>query len=56
MTSFNTKVLGDQGLYRLEFETDDREQYLLMQKLARMCVDQSKCRDCSRKKYTFDKK
>lgn len=56
MTSFNTKVFG-KGLYRLEFETDNRENYLRMQKLARACVDQDEvciaedigeevCEDC----------
>ena len=35
-TGFNTRV-GD-GEYCLQFETDDREYYLLMQETARRCV------------------
>ena len=36
-TGFNTKV--GNGEYRLQFETDNREYYLLMQETARRCVD-----------------
>ena len=36
-TGFNTRV-GD-GEYCLQFETDNREYYLLMQETARRCVD-----------------
>lgn len=36
-TGFNTKV--GKGEYRLKFETDDKEQFLLMQEIARRCVD-----------------
>ena len=36
-TGFNTQV--GNGEYRLQFETDNREYYLLMQKIARRCVD-----------------
>ena len=36
-TGFNTKVSN--GEYRLQFETDNREYYLLMQSTARRCVD-----------------
>ena len=34
---FNTQA--GNGQYRLQFETDNKEDYLLMQKLARLCVD-----------------
>lgn len=36
-TEFNTQV-GNRE-YRLQFETDNEEQYLLMQSVARRCVD-----------------
>ena len=36
-TGFNTQVSN--GEYRLQFETDNREHYLLMQETARRCVD-----------------
>ena len=36
-TRFNTQV--GNGEYRLRFETDNREYYLLMQETARRCVD-----------------
>ena len=36
-TGFNTQVSN--GKYRLQFETDNREYYLLMQETARRCVD-----------------
>ena len=36
-TEFNTQV--GNGEYRLQFETDNREYYLLMQENARRCVD-----------------
>ena len=36
-TGFNTQV--GNGEYRLRFETDNREYYLLMQETARRCVD-----------------
>ena len=36
-TGFNTQV--GNGQYRLRFETDNKEDYFLMQKLARLCVD-----------------
>ena len=36
-TGFNTQV--GNGEYRLQFETDNREYYLLMQETARCCVD-----------------
>ena len=36
-TGFNTQVSN--GEYRLQFETDNREYYLLMQETARRCVD-----------------
>ena len=35
-TGFNTQV--GNGEYRLQFETDNREYYLLMQSTARRCV------------------
>ena len=36
-TGFNTQASN--GEYRLQFETDNREYYLLMQETARRCVD-----------------
>ena len=36
-TGFNTQV--GSGEYRLQFETDNKEYYLLMQETARRCVD-----------------
>ena len=36
-TGFNTQVSN--GEYRLQFETDNKEHYLLMQSTARRCVD-----------------
>lgn len=36
-TGFNTQVSN--GEYRLQFETDNKEYYLLMQSTARRCVD-----------------
>ena len=36
-SGFNTQVGG--GKYRLQFETDNKECYLLMQEIARRCVD-----------------
>ena len=36
-TGFNTQV--GNGEYRLQFETDNKEHYLLMQESARRCVD-----------------
>ena len=36
-TRFNTQV--GNGEYRLQFETDNKEHYLFMQKMARRCVD-----------------
>ena len=37
---FNTQTGG--GKYRLQFETDNEEYFLLMQELARCCVDHPK--------------
>ena len=54
-TGFNTQV-GD-GEYRLQFETDNKEHYLLMQETARRCVDSARlaaqgeklpCETCTR--------
>lgn len=39
-TGFNTQTGG--GQYRLQFETDNEEYFLLMQELARCCVDHPK--------------
>lgn len=39
-TGFNTQTGG--GHYRLQFETDNEEYFLLMQELARCCVDHPK--------------
>ena len=36
-TGFNTQA--GNGEYRLQFETDNREYYMLMQSTARRCVD-----------------
>ena len=36
-TEFNTQV--GNGEYRLQFETDNKEHYLLMQSAARRCID-----------------
>ena len=36
-TEFNTQI--GNGEYRLQFETDNKEQYLFMQNMARRCVD-----------------
>ena len=36
-TGFNTQVSN--GEYRLQFKTDNKEYYLLMQSTARRCVD-----------------
>ncbi len=36
-TGFNTQV--GNGEYRLQFETDNKEYYMLMQETARRCVD-----------------
>lgn len=36
-TEFNTQI--GNGEYRLQFETDNKEHYLLMQSIARRCVD-----------------
>lgn len=50
-TGFNTQV--GNGKYRLQFETDNKEYYLLMQEMARTCVDNAKkgkspCETCKR--------
>ena len=39
-TGFNTQTGG--GQYRIQFETDNEEYFLLMQELARCCVDHPK--------------
>ena len=39
MTAFDTKGPAPDGLYRLSFETDNKEHFLFMQDMARMCVD-----------------
>ena len=36
-TEFNTQI--GNGEYRLQFETDNKEQFLFMQEIARRCVD-----------------
>lgn len=38
-TGFNTQVSN--GEYRLQFETDNKEHYLIMQSSARRCVDRA---------------
>jgi len=39
-SGFNTQV--GNGEYRLQFETNNKEHYLLMQEMARRCVDGTK--------------
>ena len=39
MTEFNTQTCDAEKSYRLQFETDDKDCFLFMQKAARMCVD-----------------
>lgn len=39
-TGFNTQTGG--GQYRIQFETDNKEYFLLMQELSRCCVDHPK--------------
>ena len=46
-TGFNTQV--GNGEYRLQFETDNREYYLLMQETARRCVDGKHVTNADRK-------
>lgn len=41
-TVFNTQV-GD-GKYYLQFETNNKEHYMLMQSLARLCMDRTNIR------------
>lgn len=36
-TEFNTQI--GNGAYRLQFETDNKDHYLLLQEMARRCVD-----------------
>ena len=36
-TEFNTQI--GNGAYRLQFETDNKEHYLILQEMARRCVD-----------------
>lgn len=38
-TAFNTQV-GD-GKYCLQFETDNKEHYMLVQSLVRLCIDRA---------------
>ena len=40
-TGFNTQT--GNGEYRLQFETTDEQQFLLMQSVARLCVDIANC-------------
>ena len=40
-TEFNTQI--GNGEYRLQFETDNKEHYLLLQEMARRCVDGKPC-------------
>lgn len=41
-TEFNTQV--GNGKYCLQFETDNKEYYMLMQSLARLCIDRTNIR------------
>ena len=45
-TGFNTQV--GNGEHRLQFETDNKEHYLLMQEAARRCVDGKSKTDADR--------
>lgn len=40
-TEFNTQI--GNGEYRLQFETDNKQHYLLLQEMARRCVDGKPC-------------
>ena len=52
-TGFNTQVSN--GEYRLQFETDNREYYLLMQETARRCVDGKPVTNADRIRAMSDK-
>lgn len=41
-TVFNTQV--GNGKYRLQFETDNKEHYMLIQSLVRLCMDRTNIR------------
>ena len=51
-TRFNTQV--GNGEYRLQFETDNKEYYLLMQETARRCVDGKPATNADRIRYMTD--
>ena len=52
-TGFNTHV--GNGEYRLQFETDNKEYYLLMQETARRCVDGKPVANADRIRAMSDK-
>lgn len=61
MTGFNTQTRG--GEYRLQFETDNKEYFLLMQEMARRCLDGQpasdavpviRCKDCKHWAFTCE--
>lgn len=52
-TGFNTQV--GNGEYRLQFETDNKEYYLLMQSTARRCVDGGQTTNADRIRAMSDK-
>ena len=51
-TGFNTQV--GNGEYRLQFETDNREYYLLMQSTARRCVDGAQAANDKQAEYLLN--
>ena len=51
-TGFNTQVSN--GEYRLQFETDNKEYYLLMQETARRCVDGKTVKNADRVRSMSD--
>ena len=41
MTNFKTQEMPGEKLYRLQFETEDRENFLKVQETARACMDKN---------------
>ena len=39
MTSFISRINGEEQIYRIEFETTYRDDFILMEKLARLIID-----------------
>lgn len=46
MTEFNTQICEAERSYRLQFETDNKEHFLVMQEMARKCVGDSNENGC----------